>query len=41
LKENLGSGDWRLTEDQLKTLDSVSDIGMPYPYDFIAKYTRE
>jgi aryl-alcohol dehydrogenase-like predicted oxidoreductase len=41
LKENLGSGDWRLTEDQLKTLDLVSDIGMPYPYDFIAKYTRE
>jgi aryl-alcohol dehydrogenase-like predicted oxidoreductase len=41
LKENLGSDDWRLTEEQMKSLDAVSDMGMPYPYDFIAKYTRE
>jgi aryl-alcohol dehydrogenase-like predicted oxidoreductase len=41
LKENLGACDWRLTEDHMKTLDAASDVGMPYPYDFIAKYTRE
>jgi aryl-alcohol dehydrogenase-like predicted oxidoreductase len=41
LRENLGAGDWSLAENQVKALDAVSDIGKPYPYSFIEKYTRQ
>jgi len=39
--ENIGALTWRLSEEQMKALDAVSDPGMPYPYDFIARYSRE
>jgi aryl-alcohol dehydrogenase-like predicted oxidoreductase len=40
LKENLGSLEWQLGEEQITLLDAASDEGTPYPYDFIARYTR-
>jgi aryl-alcohol dehydrogenase-like predicted oxidoreductase len=40
LKENLGSGEWHLSDDQTGRLDAVSDLPVPYPYDFISRYTR-
>ena len=39
--ENLGSLSWRLSEDHMRLLDAVSDPGTPYPYDYIARYSRE
>jgi aryl-alcohol dehydrogenase-like predicted oxidoreductase len=41
LKENLSSCEWQLSAGQIEMLDAASDVGTPYPYDFIARYTRE
>jgi aryl-alcohol dehydrogenase-like predicted oxidoreductase len=32
LKDNLGAVGWKLTPEQVKTLDKASHVGMPYPY---------
>jgi aryl-alcohol dehydrogenase-like predicted oxidoreductase len=40
LEINLGSIGWALTEDEVRRLDKVSDIGLPSPYSFIDRYTR-
>jgi aryl-alcohol dehydrogenase-like predicted oxidoreductase len=40
LRENLGAGEWSLSADHQKALNAVSEIGMPYPYSFIDKYSR-
>jgi aryl-alcohol dehydrogenase-like predicted oxidoreductase len=40
LEENLGSVGWSLTADELATLNAASDIPLPSPYNFIARYTR-
>lgn len=41
LDDNLGSVGWLLTADQLAKLSTVSDIPLPSPYNFIARYTRK
>jgi aryl-alcohol dehydrogenase-like predicted oxidoreductase len=40
LEQNLGSVGWTLTPDELATLTTASDIPLPSPYSFIARYTR-
>ncbi len=40
LEENLGSVGWALDADELSKLNAASDIPLPSPYNFIARYTR-
>jgi aryl-alcohol dehydrogenase-like predicted oxidoreductase len=41
LEDNLGSTGWRLSADQMAKLTEASDIPLPSPYNFIARYTRK
>jgi len=41
LEDNLGSVGWSLSADELARLDAASEIPLPSPYNFIARYTRE
>ncbi|HIC96312.1 TPA: aldo/keto reductase [Candidatus Bipolaricaulota bacterium] len=41
LEENLGSVGWALSPEQLDKLNKVSEIPLPSPYNFIARYTRK
>jgi len=40
LGDTLGAIDWCLSKEDEEKLDNVSHIGMPSPYDFIERYTR-
>jgi aryl-alcohol dehydrogenase-like predicted oxidoreductase len=40
LEDNLGSVGWALSADELAKLSAASDIPLPSPYSFIARYTR-
>ena len=40
LDENLGAVGWSLSDEELRVLNTASAIPLPYPYDFIARYTR-
>ena len=40
LEDNLGSSGWALTAEELTQLGSASDIPLPSPYNFVARYTR-
>ena len=40
LEENLGSVGWTLSADEQARLDAASQIPLPSPYSFIARYTR-
>lgn len=40
LEDNLGSVGWSLSADELARLNAASDIPLPSPYSFIARYTR-
>jgi aryl-alcohol dehydrogenase-like predicted oxidoreductase len=37
LEDNLGAIDWSLSEAHMARLNEVSELELPYPYDFIAK----
>ena len=41
LEENLGSAGWALSSQHLTQLNTVSEIPLPSPYDFLARYTRK
>jgi aryl-alcohol dehydrogenase-like predicted oxidoreductase len=41
LEDNLGSVDWALSADDMAKLDLASQIPLPSPYNFIARYTRK
>jgi len=41
LEDNLGSVGWSLEGEQLAKLSAASDIPLPSPYNFIARYTRK
>lgn len=41
LDDNLGSVGWSLEGEQLARLSAASDIPLPSPYNFIARYTRK
>jgi aryl-alcohol dehydrogenase-like predicted oxidoreductase len=41
LEDNLGSVGWLLSAEHLTKLTAVSDIPLPSPYNFIARYTRK
>jgi aryl-alcohol dehydrogenase-like predicted oxidoreductase len=41
LEENLGSSGWALSAEELKQLDGASEIPLPSPYNFVARYTRQ
>jgi aryl-alcohol dehydrogenase-like predicted oxidoreductase len=41
LEANLGSTGWALTADELDRLSGASQIALPSPYNFIARYTRK
>jgi aryl-alcohol dehydrogenase-like predicted oxidoreductase len=38
LEDNLGAIGWSLSEMQMTRLNEVSELELPYPYDFIAKF---
>jgi len=40
LGDTLGAIDWCLSKEDEEKLDNVSHIGMPSPFDFIERYTR-
>jgi len=40
LEENLGSVGWTLSAGEVATLNAASEIPLPSPYNFIARYTR-
>lgn len=40
LGENLGSVGWQLAAEDRRLLEEASDTPLPYPYRFIARYTR-
>ena len=40
LEDNLGSVGWALSADEMTKLNTASDIPLPSPYNFIARYTR-
>jgi aryl-alcohol dehydrogenase-like predicted oxidoreductase len=41
LEDNLGSVGWSLNAEQMAKLNVASDIPLPSPYNFIARYTRK
>lgn len=41
LEINLGATGWRLEAEEMAKLDAASNIELPYPYDFISRYTRK
>jgi len=41
LEDNLGSVGWSLDTEQVAKLNAASDIPLPSPYNFIARYTRQ
>lgn len=41
LEENLGSTGWALSAHEIAQLDAASEIPLPSPYSFIARYTRK
>jgi aryl-alcohol dehydrogenase-like predicted oxidoreductase len=41
LEENLGGAGWALSADEVAKLNAASDILLPSPYNFIARYTRK
>lgn len=41
LEENLGSVGWALSADEIAKLNAASEIPLPSPYNFIARYTRK
>ena len=41
LEDNLGSVGWSLDPKQVAKLNAASDIALPSPYNFIARYTRQ
>ena len=40
LENNLGALGWVLSDQQIRKLDSASEVALPYPYDFIQKSSR-
>jgi aryl-alcohol dehydrogenase-like predicted oxidoreductase len=40
LKDNLGSTEWTLSEDEMEKIKNASRIPLPYPYRFVERYTR-
>jgi aryl-alcohol dehydrogenase-like predicted oxidoreductase len=41
LQDNLGCVGWSLDAEQMVKLNAASDIPLPSPYNFIARYTRK
>jgi aryl-alcohol dehydrogenase-like predicted oxidoreductase len=41
LEDNLGAIGWSLSEEQMTRLTEVSELTLPYPYDFIAKFQAQ
>lgn len=41
LKENLGCVGWKLSDGEMKRIETSSEIAVPYPYRFIERYTRK
>ncbi len=41
LEENLDSAGWTLSPDEVVKLDTISQVPLPSPYSFIARYTRK
>jgi len=40
LEDNLGAVGWRLDEGEMQRLDEVSSVSLPYPYNFLHRYSR-
>jgi len=41
VEDNLGSVGWALTAEEIVQLNTASDVPLPSPYNFIARYTRK
>jgi aryl-alcohol dehydrogenase-like predicted oxidoreductase len=37
LEDNLGAIGWSLSDEQVSRLNQVSDVPLPYPYDWLAE----
>jgi len=40
LEDNLGAVGWTLREEEMTALEEASAVALPYPYDFISRYSR-
>ncbi len=41
MEDNLGSVGWMLTPEEIVRLNAASEVPLPSPYNFIARYTRK
>jgi phospholipid transport system substrate-binding protein len=41
VEDNMGSVGWALTAEEIVQLNTASDVPLPSPYNFIARYTRK
>ena len=40
LTDNLGVNGWKLSGDEMKDLDQVSEVALPYPYEMISRLSK-
>jgi len=40
LEDNLGAVGWALADEEIRRLDEVSEVELPYPYNFLKRYSR-
>lgn len=41
MEDNLGAVGWELTDEEMQRLNEVSQIELPYPYNFLSRYSRK
>ena len=40
LSDNLGVNGWKLSDEEMKELDDVSEVPAPYPYGMIGRFGK-
>jgi diketogulonate reductase-like aldo/keto reductase len=41
MEDNLGAVGWELTDEEMQRLNEVSQVELPYPYNFLSRYSRK